>query len=114
VPESTQERLIQAPAGSQTRVPTTSTFAILFLEPALSVGSEVTCTISSARNGGDQCSDGLDRGICRATRRPIRTIASSLVEPQTRYVMLVKVAGQDTEAVVNALIKNARKLPQEL
>ncbi len=28
--------------------------------------------------------------------------------------MLVKVAGKDTETVVNALIKNARKLPQEL
>jgi IS30 family transposase len=28
--------------------------------------------------------------------------------------MLVKVAGKDTEAVVNALIKNAQKLPQEL
>ena len=28
--------------------------------------------------------------------------------------MLVKVDGKDTETVVNALIKNARKLPQEL
>ena len=28
--------------------------------------------------------------------------------------MLVKVGGKDTETVVNALIKNARKLPQEL
>ena len=37
-----------------------------------------------------------------------------LVERQTRYVMLVKVDGKDTETVVNALIKNARKLPQEL
>src|SRR5664279_2333439 len=39
---------------------------------------------------------------------------ATLVERQTRYVMLVKVAGQDTETVVNALIKNARKLPQEV
>jgi IS30 family transposase len=39
---------------------------------------------------------------------------ATLVERQTRYVMLVKVAGKDTETVVNALIKNARKLPQEL
>ena len=31
-----------------------------------------------------------------------------------RYVMLVKVASKDTETVINALIKNARKLPQEL
>jgi IS30 family transposase len=28
--------------------------------------------------------------------------------------MLVKVAGEDTESVVNALMMNARKLPQEL
>ena len=39
---------------------------------------------------------------------------ATLVERQTRYVMLVKVAGKDTETVVNALIKNARRLPQEL
>jgi IS30 family transposase len=39
---------------------------------------------------------------------------ATLVERQTRYVMLVKVAGKDSETVVNALIKNARKLPQEL
>jgi len=36
------------------------------------------------------------------------------VERQTRYVMLVKIDRKDTETVVNALIKNARKLPQEL
>jgi IS30 family transposase len=39
---------------------------------------------------------------------------ATLVERQTRYVMLVKVGGKDTETVVNALIKNARKLPEEL
>lgn len=39
---------------------------------------------------------------------------ATLVERHTRYVMLVKVAGKDTETVVNALIKNARQLPQEL
>ena len=39
---------------------------------------------------------------------------ATLVERHTRYVMLVKVASKDTETVVNALIKNARKLPQEL
>jgi IS30 family transposase len=39
---------------------------------------------------------------------------ATLVERQTRYVMLVKTGGKDTETVVNALIKNARKLPQEL
>ena len=39
---------------------------------------------------------------------------ATLVERHTRYVMLVKVTGKDTETVTNALIKNARKLPQEL
>ena len=39
---------------------------------------------------------------------------ATLVERQTRYVMLVKLEGKDSQSVVNALIKNARKLPQEL
>jgi IS30 family transposase len=39
---------------------------------------------------------------------------ATLVERQTRYVMLVKVGGKDTQTVINALIKNARRLPQEL
>jgi len=39
---------------------------------------------------------------------------ATLVERQTRYVMLVKVEHKDTETVINALIKQARKLPQEL
>ncbi|UVW29557.1 IS30 family transposase [Massilia sp. H6] len=39
---------------------------------------------------------------------------ATLVERQTRYVMLVKVAGKDTASVIDALISNARKLPQEL
>jgi IS30 family transposase len=39
---------------------------------------------------------------------------ATLVERKTRYVMLVKVIGKDTKTVVNALIKHARKLPQEL
>jgi IS30 family transposase len=39
---------------------------------------------------------------------------ATLVERQTRYVMLAKVDGQDTETVINALIKQAHKLPREL
>jgi IS30 family transposase len=39
---------------------------------------------------------------------------ATLVERQTRYVMLVKVAGKDTETVVNALIDNAGRLSREL
>ena len=38
----------------------------------------------------------------------------TLVERNTRYVMLVKVANRDTQSVVTALIKQARKLPGEL
>ena len=39
---------------------------------------------------------------------------ATLVERHSRYVMLVKVDSKDTEAVINALIKHAHKLPQEL
>jgi IS30 family transposase len=39
---------------------------------------------------------------------------ATLVERQSRYVMLAKVDRKDTETVVNALIKHAHKLPQEL
>jgi len=39
---------------------------------------------------------------------------ATLVERHTRYAMLVKVSGKDTDTVINALIKHARKLPEEL
>jgi IS30 family transposase len=39
---------------------------------------------------------------------------ATLVERQTRYLMLVKLDGKDSQTVVKALIKHARKLPQEL
>ena len=39
---------------------------------------------------------------------------ATLVERHTRYVMLAKVANKDTQTVVSALIKQARKLPSEL
>jgi IS30 family transposase len=39
---------------------------------------------------------------------------ATLVERHTRYVMLAKVPGKDTETVVNALIRQARSLPKEL
>ena len=39
---------------------------------------------------------------------------ATLVERHTRYVMLAKVKGKDTETVINALIKQAHKLPREL
>ena len=39
---------------------------------------------------------------------------ATLVERHTRYVMLARVKGKDTETVINALIKQAMKLPSEL
>jgi len=39
---------------------------------------------------------------------------ATLVERQTRYVMLVRVPSKDTKTVINALIKHAHKLPREL
>jgi IS30 family transposase len=38
----------------------------------------------------------------------------TLVERHTRYVMLVKVSNKETQTVVSALIKQAKKLPNEL
>ena len=48
--------------------------------------------------------------ICGSNNSQIAT----LVERHTRYVMLVRVPSKDTKTVVNALIKQAHKLPREL
>lgn len=48
--------------------------------------------------------------LCGSSSSQIAT----LVERHTRYVMLVKVPSKDAEAFANTLIKNVRKLPQEL
>ena len=45
---------------------------------------------------------------------PNNTYIATLVERHTRYVMLAKVANKDTQTVVSALIKQAKKLPSEL
>jgi IS30 family transposase len=39
---------------------------------------------------------------------------ATLVERQTRYVILLKIANKGSETVINALIRHACKLPQEL
>ena len=39
---------------------------------------------------------------------------ATLVERHSRYVVLVKIDGKDTKTVINALIKQAHKLPREL
>lgn len=43
-----------------------------------------------------------------------KTCIATLVERQSRYVMLAKIDKKDSETVINALIKQARKLPTEL
>lgn len=48
--------------------------------------------------------------LCGAKNSYIAT----LVERHTRYVMLAKVADKETQTVVSALIKQARKLPSDL
>ena len=39
---------------------------------------------------------------------------ATLVERRSRYVILAKVANKNTDTVVDALINQTRKLPQEL
>jgi IS30 family transposase len=48
--------------------------------------------------------------ICGSNNSTIAT----LVERHSRYVLLAKVDRSDTETVINALIKQAHKLPKEL
>ena len=48
--------------------------------------------------------------LCGSNNSQIAT----LVERHTRYVMLVRVPSKDTRTVINALIKQAHKLPREL
>jgi IS30 family transposase len=38
----------------------------------------------------------------------------TLVERKTRYLMMAKVRGKDTQTVIDALVKHARQLPKEL
>lgn len=45
---------------------------------------------------------------------PNYTYIATLVERQTRYVMLAKVENKNTDTVIKALIKQSRKLPTEL
>ena len=45
---------------------------------------------------------------------PKNSYIVTLVERHTRYVMLAKVANKETQTVVSALIKQAKKLPREL
>jgi IS30 family transposase len=69
------------------------------------------------RNGGDEqyrAAQAEQAAWERARRPKTCSQIATLVERQTRYVMLVKVAGKDTQTVIDALIKHAGKLPEEL
>ena len=45
---------------------------------------------------------------------PNHSFIATLVERHSRYVMLAKLSGRHTETVMNALIKQSKKLPDEL
>jgi IS30 family transposase len=45
---------------------------------------------------------------------PKNSYIVTLVERHSRYVMLAKISGRDTKTVIDALIKQSRKLPGEL
>ena len=55
----------------------------------------------------------IGKAICYADD-PGTASSSLLVERHSRYVTLAKVANRDTKSVVNALIRQARTLPDEL
>ena len=54
------------------------------------------------------------RNAAPTDRRCVSERHPTLVERHTRYVMLAKVANKDTQTVVSALIKQAKRLPDEL
>jgi len=65
------------------------------------------------RNGGCRSyrASKADQAAWDRAHRPKRC---KLVERHSRYVLLAKVKRKDTETVINALIKQAHKLPREL
>lgn len=49
-----------------------------------------------------------------ALEKELLSQIATLIERKTRYLMLVKVDRKDSAAVIDALIKNAQRLPDEL
>ena len=45
---------------------------------------------------------------------PKHSFIATLVEPHSRYVMLIKIAYRRTETVMDALIEHAKRIPDEL
>ncbi|SOZ95713.1 hypothetical protein CBM2633_P300008 [Cupriavidus taiwanensis] len=76
-------------------------------------GVVMTCDPESGLPYGRGSRDAWTLGRRSAVGSANSQIAT-LVERQTKFVMLVKIASKDSEAVVNALIKHAGKLQQEL
>jgi IS30 family transposase len=58
--------------------------------------------------------EGNDRAQLSTMATQTKAALETLVERQTRYVKLAKVANKETGTVVSALIRQARKLPTEL
>ena len=55
------------------------------------------------------------RGSCSGhLRRSVGRFIATLVERHSRFVMLAKIENKDTQSVITALIKQARKLPKDL
>jgi IS30 family transposase len=76
------------------------------------------CLIVITRRSKACCRGPAASSHCRAADRgwprPWRSGIATLVERQTRYLILARVVSKDTETVVNALIKQAHKLPREV
>ena len=51
---------------------------------------------------------------CRVIGKSNSSFIATLVERQSRYLMLAKLDNKETQTVVSALIKQAKKLPDEL
>ena len=67
-----------------------------------------------AHSGNPALRPSINSFKCDCLPGPNNSYIATLVERHTRYVMLAKVAGKDTQTVVSALIKQAKKLPTEL
>jgi len=68
---------------------------------------------------GDRPASGEDRAVSGPWGGDLLSVTKNryiitLVERQTRYVMLGKIPRRDTQTVINALIKLAKKLPDHL
>ena len=81
----------------------------------MAIGGGISRISSQSVSNRRRLKIGRCLAIGKAISCPGRTsYIATLVERHTRYVMLAKVAGKDTQTVVSALIKQAKTLPKEL